>query len=261
VIVNATISGNSAIKGGGMYQENNASPILINSIVWGNTAPENPNVYNDDGIPSFSYSLVEGSGGSDAWDNTFGANSGNNIDVVPQFTNPDTGDYSLQAGSLAIDAGNNQAYLDARVIADFTGETDLAAHPRLTGNDIDMGAYEHQIQMNNIEIILDRTEIYLLTGATTNITATVTGTEIVEWNSNNPKVAAVSATGKVTAVSPGTTVITASAGTIEAACTVKVIAPGNSTIEGTINNTGTANVRANLYRKTPASDTKKGIIQ
>ena len=260
MIVNATISGNSAIKGGGMYQENNASPILINSIVWGNTAPENPNVYNDAGIPSFSYSLIEGSGGSNAWDTTFGTDIVYNIDVDPQFENPGTGDYRLKAGSHAIDAGNNQAYSDARNIADFTGETDLAGNPRLTGNDIDLGAYEHQIQMKNIEITLDRTEIYLLAGATTNITATVTGSEIVEWNSNNPKVAAVSNIGTVTAVSPGTAVITASAGTIETACTVKVIAPGNSTIEGTVNNAGTSNVRANLYMKPPESDTKKGII-
>jgi hypothetical protein len=105
-------------------------------------------------------------------------------------------------------------------------------------------------------ISLDKTEIYLLAGATTEITVTVTGSGIVEWNNSHPAVATVNNTGTVTAVSLGTTVINASAGTEKATCTVMVLQPGKSIIEGTENNSGTAIPRENLYRKPPEPVTK-----
>jgi len=111
-----------------------------------------------------------------------------------------------------------------------------------------------------ITIELDHQEICLLTGTTTMLTATVTGGDIVTWHSSNETVATVNKTGTITAFKTGTTVITANAGQEEATCIVNVIQLGNSTIEGTVNNAGTGNVRVNLYVKLPESDTKKGII-
>jgi len=122
--------------------------------------------------------------------------------------------------------------------------------------------FEQILSLNDeITLELDKKEIYMLTGTTAEIIATVTDSEIVEWNSHNPAVATVNNAGTVTSISRGTTVITASSCSIEALCTVTIIQPGQSTIEGTINNTGTENVRVNLYIKVnDPSQTKRGIV-
>jgi len=116
-----------------------------------------------------------------------------------------------------------------------------------------------------VEITLDIEEICLLTGTTMPLTATVFGSNITEWNSNNPGVATVNNNGTITAVSPGSTVITVSASGNEATCTITVIEPGKSTIKGTINNVENESIRINLYMKGYGTDvqlplTKKGII-
>src|SRR5699024_8031181 len=140
-----TLSGNTAHnRGGGMYNFF-SSPKIHNSIIWGNTAADGTNIYNDgsDSKPEFFNSLIQGSGGSTGWDITFGTDGGNNIDSDPVFTDPASGDYSLQPSSPAIDAGSN---------SDYTGldedTKDLAGNPRVYdvagGGIIDMGAYEFQ---------------------------------------------------------------------------------------------------------------------
>jgi hypothetical protein len=112
-----------------------------------------------------------------------------------------------------------------------------------------------------VTLELDKTEIFLLTGATAEITASVTGSGVVEWESSFPSVAMMNNTGTVKAISPGTTVITAAIGSKEASCIVTVIQPGNSIITGTIDNTGTGIARVNLYIKSgKTGETKKGII-
>jgi len=112
-------------------------------------------------------------------------------------------------------------------------------------------------------ISLDYSTLCLLTGAEKTLSVTLDEclpeTQI-EWTSTNTAAATVNSTGKVTAIKPGTADITVSAFGNDARCTVTVIAPGNSTIKGTVDNAGTSNVRVNLYVKLPDSDTKKGII-
>jgi hypothetical protein len=55
----------------------------------------------------------------------------------PKFADRAKADFSLLAGSPAIDAG----------VADtHTGETDLAGKPRISGAAVDIGAYEFQVQ-------------------------------------------------------------------------------------------------------------------
>ncbi|GHT78349.1 hypothetical protein FACS189464_1650 [Bacteroidia bacterium] len=159
VLTNVTISGNSASNTGGMFNDNNSSPVLANSIIWGNVSISGSynNVYNNSAssVPSYAYSLVQGSGGSGSWQSSFGTDNGNNLDDDPRFENwinpvqggwtaTSDGDYRLQPGSLCIDAGYNSNYLTARGIADFTtGEKDLGGKLRLYGTGIDMGAYEY----------------------------------------------------------------------------------------------------------------------
>ena len=76
-------------------------------------------------------------------------------------------------------------------------------------------------------ITLNKSALTLTAGSSdTSLTANVTpsdSTDTVVWSTNRPAVATVdSATGKVTAVAPGEAIITATAGTKKATCTVKV---------------------------------------
>ena len=163
-ITNATFSGNLAegyngvIGYGGAIANMGSSPTIVNSIFWGNTATLSsyPVIYNTDSVitgsssPTFSYSLVQNSGGSLSWNTTFGNNDGNNLDVDPVFVrnpssgdgdwwttlgNNDYGDLHLQGASPAISAGDNAAN---------TTSFDLDGNPRIYHTYIDMGAYEYE---------------------------------------------------------------------------------------------------------------------
>ncbi|MCD8163518.1 MAG: Ig-like domain-containing protein, partial [Synergistaceae bacterium] len=78
-------------------------------------------------------------------------------------------------------------------------------------------------------VILDLTELALKIGESKKLTATVkpenATDKAVAWTSADPAVVAVDDTGKVTALSAGTTVITAKAGGKSAACAVTVVQP------------------------------------
>lgn len=81
-------------------------------------------------------------------------------------------------------------------------------------------------------ISLSRSNLSLAAGAVdTSLTATVTpadSTDSVVWSSSNTAVAQVdSATGKVTAIAPGTAIITAKAGSKSATCNVEVTCAHN----------------------------------
>ncbi len=81
-------------------------------------------------------------------------------------------------------------------------------------------------------ITLDQSEITLTEGTTKELIATITPTGAdasdLEWKSSDSAVASVSATGVVTAVAPGTAVVTVSAGGFSASCTVTVIRKGST---------------------------------
>jgi hypothetical protein len=87
------------------------------------------------------------------------------------------------------------------------------------------------------------------------------------WNSSRPEIAPVNVDGTVTAVKAGFADIYAFAYGYDAICKVTVLAPGNASIEGTVDNAGTGNVRINLYVKVgekgeigEMGKTKRGII-
>lgn len=83
---------------------------------------------------------IEGCGGSVVWDAAFGADSGGNLDVDPQFvaaSGPDTapsatGDYRLLRGSPLIDLGR-------RIHPE---SVDAGGGPRLLGEATDLGGHE-----------------------------------------------------------------------------------------------------------------------
>ncbi len=141
-----SFSGNSAVSnGGGMYNQN-SNPHIVNSIFWANAANGLINapaqIANTNGSsPIISYTLIQSSGGSSAWDNNLGSNGGNNLDADPLFREPidpahaptSAGNLRLEPGSPAIDAGDDRA---------ASGPLDLAGAPRIQGRGVDLGAYE-----------------------------------------------------------------------------------------------------------------------
>ena len=148
-LTNITFSGNTANEyGGGMSNNNNSNPALTNVILWDNSAPTGPEIYNMSGNPSISYSDIQGCGGSGSgWNPACGADGGGNIDADPRFVDAANGDLHLYLNSPCIDAGDNTA-VPAGIITDLDGNPRFADIPTVpdTGNGtppiVDMGAYE-----------------------------------------------------------------------------------------------------------------------
>ncbi|MGJ1368757.1 MBG domain-containing protein [Sphingobacterium spiritivorum] len=167
IFLNCTIAGNYAgSDGGGINTKtSNTTTNLINTIVYGNTktaSADASDIRNDDGnaIINVNYSSYGAVTGTIA--------GGNNTTANPIFTNPTlptsantpntTGDYTLKPGSPAIGAGDNTLYTSNG--GNLTADKDLAGSPRLTGSNIDMGAYEALVQPQTINPIAAITKTY-----------------------------------------------------------------------------------------------------
>ncbi|MFC1738233.1 choice-of-anchor Q domain-containing protein [Planctomycetota bacterium] len=145
-VTNCTFSGNSAGDYGGGICNNGSFPIVTNCILWGNSAGiSGPEMFNDSSTPTISNSDIEASGGSGAWDSSFGTDGGGNIDDDPLFKDADGPDdivgteddnLRLSLGSLCIDAGDNAAVSEVN---------DLDGNPRIVNGTVDMGAYEYAV--------------------------------------------------------------------------------------------------------------------
>jgi len=129
-----TFSGNSATHyGGGMFNDWGSSPAVTNCILWNDTAPNGPEVFDWNSIATVTYCAVGGGHGGVG-----------NIDANPLFVDPDAGDLHLGPGSPCIDAANGPE----------APELDLDGNPRVNDPDspntgigppwADMGAYEYQ---------------------------------------------------------------------------------------------------------------------
>ncbi len=94
-----TIFGNTSRFGSGVYNENSDLNI-VNSIIWGNGADSNL-VYQGP-IPILIYSDIQG-----GWEGT------GNIDCDPQFCDPESGDFYLDAESCCFGAGEGGANIGA----------------------------------------------------------------------------------------------------------------------------------------------------
>jgi PKD repeat protein len=142
-LVNNTIAGNSVTtstietydrEGGGIYLY--ASDLtIVNTILW-NDAPEEIFV-SDYADLTIAYSDLQGgkSGLTIEGSPTIN-NAGGNIDADPLFVDPTNGNYELQTGSPAIDAGTATFEWNGRVIVDLTSDQYVGSAP-------DMGAREH----------------------------------------------------------------------------------------------------------------------
>ena len=98
-LINCTISQNSAGEmGGGIANESTLPLTLINCIVWGNTAPQGPQI---SGSATVTYSDIEG-----------GWLGEGNIDEDPGFADPNNADYHLQSQVGRWDPNDNSWVCD-----------------------------------------------------------------------------------------------------------------------------------------------------
>ncbi len=125
---NCTIVGNTATNQnvGGLRVQGAAGVSVANCILWdnqGGAGTQNP-INQVGGTSNVTYSAVEG-----------GLSGTGNTGVSPAFVNVAAGDYSLAAGSSAIDAGNNAAVPSGITL-------DYASNPRFVddGSTPDSGA-------------------------------------------------------------------------------------------------------------------------
>ncbi|AXY76360.1 T9SS C-terminal target domain-containing protein [Paraflavitalea soli] len=139
ILTNVTISNNNASVEGGGLVNSSSTPVIRNSIVYGNST----GIVNENSFPSVMYSLVEGM--PEDVDNS-------NLDgsLDPQFNNAATGNYTLKTGSPAINAGSFLYFL-AGQSPDLSGiTTDLGGRPRISGSTPDLGAFESSNQDQSI---------------------------------------------------------------------------------------------------------------
>lgn len=141
-----TIADNTSdSEDGSLIDATDSDIIISNSCIWANTPP----MIN--GAVAITHSIVEGGFPGDG-----------NLDLDPIFTSPATGEFSLSAGSPAIDAGDNAALPDDIFDLDNDSDTDEPVPFDLEGlarqiddphtDDsglgdppiVDMGAFEYQ---------------------------------------------------------------------------------------------------------------------
>ena len=126
MFTNVTFAGNGGYNGG--IFNSNSQPVVKNSIIWGNSTPFN------DTQSIITYSTIQGGyagTGNLSMDPKF-------VSLTPEGISPNiTGDYHLQASSLAIDRGDNGTI--SLTDKDLDGNL-----RRFAGGRVDMGAYEFQ---------------------------------------------------------------------------------------------------------------------
>jgi len=108
---------------------------ISNSIFYGNIVTDADDV--KDILPSSASLTIKNS-----ITETYGTHgiNGNMVGTNPMFADAPQGNYTLQTGSTAINAGDNSLYTATG--RNLITDTDLAGHPRLSDSNIDMGAYE-----------------------------------------------------------------------------------------------------------------------
>jgi hypothetical protein len=109
-----TIVENTASEWGGGINISATSPIIRNTIVWGNTVLDNGpgpqvNIQSSNCSPDILYCNVEG-GKESIGGNEWMGEYRDNLDAYPMFNDPDSGDYGLLWGSPCINKGDTSSY-------------------------------------------------------------------------------------------------------------------------------------------------------
>lgn len=123
-VVNATFAQNKTADLTG-------APAVYNSVAWKNTKQNLPAGTNN---------------------NVAIASTVANDDVQkgPNFRDPENGDYRIRPSVLLLDKGSQDNYKTQVDISSFDNEKDLANNARLTGDQIDVGAYEYEATLKPI---------------------------------------------------------------------------------------------------------------
>jgi|GEM_PF-6532358 len=131
-LLHCTLWGNTASNSGGaIFNDQAASPILLNCILWNDLPDE---IANLDGTsdPDVTFSDIQG-----------GYPGEGNITIDPLFVDAANGDFHLLQVSPCVDAGR---YIEYYFTSDFEGDPrgyDGTAEPRGDGSDYDIGADEY----------------------------------------------------------------------------------------------------------------------
>ncbi|MFN3256700.1 MAG: thrombospondin type 3 repeat-containing protein [Ilumatobacter sp.] len=140
-IVNSTIVDNTASGAGDQLNLVNSAPAIANSIVDGGDDPVvQTNLF---GPPTWRHNLVDGSGGSGAWDTAYGTDLGGNLDAPPLLD----ATWRLRAGSPGAEAGDDVAVPADSIDVDSDSNLVEPTPPigfgrRITGSAVDLGAFE-----------------------------------------------------------------------------------------------------------------------
>jgi len=123
-VENCTFVNNYATnQAGGIYFGDSNNNTLINSIVWGNNSDgETNNIAGT--ITTNIYNCIED------WADI----SNGIITNYPDFSNPDSENFTLESFSKCVDSGTNQIWM--------SGAYDLEGNERIYNKIVDMGAYE-----------------------------------------------------------------------------------------------------------------------
>lgn len=145
-LTNVTFANNIAeLSGGGLFNEDQSAPILLNSIVWGHLIGEDEGreIFNDESSSIELHHSLYGNAPGDIVEGG-GFEATNSLTANPLFLRLWGGNLRLRDASPAIDAGDPDTDL-ALFPSDGVGNPiDLDGNPRVIGDFIDIGAYERQ---------------------------------------------------------------------------------------------------------------------
>lgn len=122
-VVNATFAQNKTADLTG-------DPVVYNSVAWNNGTQ---NLQNDGTCRNVAIAYTV---------------ANDDVQNGPNFRDPENGDYRIRPSVLLLDKGSKENYQIQVGVID--GEQDLANNARLTGDQIDVGAYEYEAPMKPI---------------------------------------------------------------------------------------------------------------
>lgn len=125
-VVNATFAQNKTD-----LDMTNGTPAVYNSVAWKNT----------------NQNLPAGTNNNVAIASTV---ANDDVQKGPNFRDPENGDYRIRPSVLLLDKGSQDNYKTQVGISSFDNEKDLANNARLTGDQIDVGAYEYEATLKPI---------------------------------------------------------------------------------------------------------------
>lgn len=128
-VVNATFAQNKTADLTG-------APAVYNSVAWNNGTQNGTQNLQTDG--THNNVAIAGTVAND------------DVQKGPNFRDPENGDYRIRPSVLLLDKGSQDNYKTQVGISSFDNEKDLANNARLTGDQIDVGAYEYEATLKPI---------------------------------------------------------------------------------------------------------------